>query len=435
MRNVGLMQKQPVTALRTVVPQTEARTAPRIASTRDTPRRSQLAAVAGVIAVALILAGFLSWYFVFSPLTVSIAPIETNVREQVYGLGVVGARVQSSVGFKVSGVLVELKADQGDRVRAGQVLARLDARDVEAQLALARAGVGQARANIEKARADVASANANLANANAIAARRATLVKNGYATVEETQTTDTAARVAAANLVSAQSGLTVAEAALQSAEAQQAFEEVTLSYYTLYAPYDAWIVSRNLELGSVFNSINTGQSGQSVFTLVAAHTIWTVSYVDERLAGQLSVGQPTEIVLRSDPANRIPGHVERIEIQSDSVNEERLVDVAFEQIPGNIHLAEQAYVYITTSILPRAVLVQPSAVVDFRGDRGTGGHGTVWVVEQGRIARRPVTFGPELLDGRLPILDRLPADTAVVAAPVSGLRVGRAARVVEAAHR
>ena len=427
---MGLMQKQPVTALQVVAPQTEARAPTRPASMRNTPRRNRLTAVAVVIPVALILAGFLSWFILFSPLAVSIAPIETNVHEQVYGLGVVGARVQSNVGFKVAGVLVELKADQGDRVRAGQVLARLDARDVEAQLALARAGVGQARANIEKAKADVVSANTNRVNADAIAARRAALVKNGYATVEETQTTDTVARVAAANLASAQSGLTVAEAGLQSAEAQQAFEEVTLSYYTLYAPYDAWIVSRNLELGSAFNPINAGQSGQSVFTLVAAHTIWAVSYVDERLAGQLSVGQPAEIVLRSDPNNRIPGHVERIEIQSDPVNEERLVDVAFDQMPPDIHLAEQAYVYITTGTLARAVLVSPAGVSDLHD-----GYGMVWTVEDGRIARRKVTTGPPLLDGRLPIRDGLPANAAVVAAPVSGQRIGRAVRVVEAPHQ
>ena len=132
------------------------------------------------------------------------------------------------------------------------------------------------------------------------------------------------------------------------------------------------------------------------------------------------------------PNTRIPGHVERIEIQSDPVNEERLVDVAFDQIPENIHLAEQAYVYVTTDTLPRALSVQPSAIIDFRGDKSIGGHGTVWTVEQGRIERRPVAFGPELLDGRLPILEGLPAGSAVVAAPVPGLRPGRAAHFAEA---
>jgi HlyD family secretion protein len=426
---MGLMSELPQTVLRTATPVEDKVTpAPHREIPQGAPKRGrQLAWLLLVIAV-LALTGFLSWSIFLSPVTVSIVPVEANVREQVFGLGTVGARIQSNVGFKVAGVLFALKADQGDRVQAGQVLARLDARDIEAQLALAKAGVAQARANIDKAKADVVSATANLANTKAIAARRAALVKNGYATVEETQTADAAARVASANFGAAQSLVTVAEAALESAEAQEAFEEATLANYTLHAPYDAWVVSRNLELGSAANP------GQSVYTLVAAHTVWALGYVDERLAGRLSVGQPAEIILRSNPATPIPGHVERVEIQSDAVNEERLVDVAFDQIPDNIHLAEQAEVIITMRVLPRAILVQPSAATDFRGDRGAGGNGTVWTVEQGRIERRQVTFGPELLDGRLPILEGLPANSAVVAAPVSGLRVGRAARIAEVPH-
>jgi len=385
------------------------------------PHRGRQIAWALAAVVALAVAGLLSWFAFFSPVPVAVAPVQSNVRQEVFGLGTVGARVQSNVGFKVADVLVALKADQGDRVEAGQVLAQLDAKDIEAQLAVAKAGVGQARANIEKAKAEVASATANLANAKAINARRASLVEKGFATVEETQTAEAAARVAAANLASAQSGVTVAEAGLQSAEAQQAFAEATLADYTLYAPYDAWVVARKLELGSM------PSPGQAVFTLVAAHTVWALGYVDERLAGRLSVGQPAEIILRSNPAMRIPGHVERIEIQSDPVNEERLVDVAFDHVPDNVHLAEQAEVVITTGVLSRAVPVLPTAVTDFRAGRGT-----VWTVEGGRLARRNVALGAELLDGRLPIIEGLPVDVAVVAAPVPGLRGGRAARITEA---
>jgi HlyD family secretion protein len=426
---MGLVKETPVTALRPAAPAVDRATpaAPRPAvATKPRQGRKLLWAMLAVAVAGL--AGFLSWRAYLSPVTVSLAPVQSSVREQVFGLGTIGARVQSNVGFKVAGVLFALKADQGERVQASQVLAQLDARDLEAQVAVARAAVAQARANIEKAKADVVSASANLANAKAIADRRASLVKNGFATVEDTQTTAAAARVAAANLGAAQSGVDVAEAALQSAEAQEAFAEATLANYTLRAPYDAWIVSRNLELGSAVNP------GQSVFTLVEAHSVWAVGYVDERLAGRLTVGQPAEIVLRSDPSKFLPGHVARIEIQSDPVNEERLVDVAFDRIPENIHLAEQAEVRITTGVLPHAVLVQPSAVTDFRGDHGVGGQGTVWTVEGGSIERRAVTFGPALLDGRLPILEGLPADAAVVAMPVSGLRVGRAAHIATSSH-
>jgi HlyD family secretion protein len=366
------------------------------------------------------LAGIGSWIMFFREVTVTAAPLETNVREQVFGLGTVGARVQSNVGFKVAGVLVALNADQGDLVRAGQALAGLDARDIEAQVAVMTAGVAQARANVEKAKADVASAVANLDNAKAISARRSSLAKTGFASTEEAQTNEAAVRVAAANLASAQSGVAVAEAALQSAEAQKAFEEATLANYTLYAPYDAWVVSRDLELGSMPNP------GQPVFTLVAAQSVWVLAYVDERLAGRLSVGQPTEIILRSKPAMHIPGHVERIEIQSDPVNEERLVDVVFDHIPESVHLSEQAEVLITTGTLPQAIVVPATAVSNLRN-----GQGTVWTVENGRLAHRQVTFGPELLDGRLPILAGLPSGATVVAAPLTGLRVDRPARIAD----
>jgi HlyD family secretion protein len=422
---VGSTTHYPITALRTAAP-AENKVTP--ASPRGTrlgdPRRMRRLGLGAVILLALGVVGFLSWSAFLGPVTVSIAPVATDLREQVFALGTIGARVQSNVGFKVSGVLVALGADQGDRVRAGQVLARLDARDVEAQLALAKAGVAQADANIEKAKADVVSASANLVNAKAIAWRRSELAKHGNATIEEMQTTDAAMRIDAANLTSAKSNVSVAEAALQSAEAQETFEEATLANYTLYAPYDAWIISRNLELGSAANP------GQSVFTLVEAHTVWALGYVDERLAGRLRVGQPAEIILRSNPNVPIPGHVERIEIQSDAVNEERLVDVAFDKVPENIHLAEQAEVIITTGTLQHALAVAPQAVSDLHNREGA-----VWTVEKGRIERRRVTFGPELLDGRLPIIGGLPADAAVVAMPVSGLRVGRAAIVANDVRR
>ena len=378
-------------------------------------RRSRL--LLGVLAMAVAsLAGFWLWSARFRPLTVPIVQTQANVPEQVFGLGTVGAHVESNIGFKVGGVLVALDADEGDHVRAGQALARLDARDVEAQLAVAKAGVAQAEANIAKAEADVTSASATLSNATAISERDTRLIKSGIVSTEQTDTDRATVRISAANLASAQSGVLLAKAQLQSAEAAQAVGEATLANYALYAPYDAWVVSRNLDLGSAVNP------GQSVFTLVAPKGIWVLGYVDERLAGRLAVDQPAEIVLRSEPGKRYSGHVARIEIQSDAVNEERRVDVAFDHIPANIHLAEQAEILITTGVLPTAILVPSTAVSDHRD-----GKGTVWDLEDGRLAHRRVSFGPELLDGQLPILAGLPKGAMVVAAPVFGLRVGRAA--------
>jgi HlyD family secretion protein len=364
------------------------------------------------------------WHAYLRPVTVHVVSIATNVPEQVFGLGTVSARVQSNVGFKVAGTLVALNADEGDRVRAGTILAKLDDRDVLAQLASARASVAQAHANIGKAEADVASAVANLANAEQVSNRRAALARNGVVSTEEAQTTDAARRVARASLQVAQSEVTVAYAALVAAKAQEDYATVAVENDTLSVPYDALVISRNLQLGSM------PMPGQSVFTLVDPRTIWVLGYVDERLAGRIALGQPAEIVLRSDPNRRLPGHVARIEIQSDAVNEERLVEVAFDKIPADIHLAEQAEVFITTQTLARAVLVPPTAVSDLQGS-----HGTVWTLESGRLQQRRVAFGPELLDGRQPIVSGLPDGAQVVASPTTGLAVGRMAVAAQDAAR
>ena len=128
--------------------------------------------VVALIALFAALAGFVVWRILLRPVIVEVASVSTDVPVQVFGLGTVSARVQSNVGFKVAGVLVALDADSGDHVSAGSVLARLDAREVAAQLGQANAGVLQARASLVKAHADVTAAEANRANAAAVARRR-----------------------------------------------------------------------------------------------------------------------------------------------------------------------------------------------------------------------------------------------------------------------
>lgn len=398
-------------------------------TTRPPWRPSRRSLLVGAILVLVASLGLFGWRIMVRPVTVEVAGVSDNVPLQAFGLGAIGADVQSAVGFKVAGVLVKIAAGEGDHVKAGQILAQLDARDIAAQVAQASAGVLQAQAAIDKAQANVAAAQANLTNSKAMAARRSDLVKHGFASVEETQTNATAMQVANANLTVATTEVSSAQAGLATARAQQAFQEATLANDTLRAPYDAWVLARNLNLGAM------PVPGQAVFTLVDPRTIWIVAYVDERLAGRLQVGQPAEIVLRSEPAKRFPGRVARIEIQSDAVNEERLVDVAFDRLPSTIHLAEQAEVYITTGTLGRTELVPHAAVKDLAGDRSTSEHGTVWTVEHGRLAQRPVTFGPELLDGRLPVVSGLPQDARIVVSPQTGLRAGRTATVATDAAR
>src|SRR5665647_3471609 len=88
-----------------------------------------------VVLALVIVAGAIAWTLFFRPIDMQVSQSERDVLVQVFGLGTVEARVTSKTGFKVSGVLVELRADVGDRVAKGAVLARLDDREQSARLA------------------------------------------------------------------------------------------------------------------------------------------------------------------------------------------------------------------------------------------------------------------------------------------------------------
>ncbi len=129
-----------------------------------TRKRLAMLAIVAVIAAG---AGFGVWTSFLRPIRVSAEGVAKDIPVQVFGLGTVEARVTSQIGFKISGVLVELRADVGDRVMKGAILARLDDREQKAQLGRANAAVEQAQANLQKAMASVEKSEANYANAKA----------------------------------------------------------------------------------------------------------------------------------------------------------------------------------------------------------------------------------------------------------------------------
>ena len=330
-----------------------------------------------VVLVLLAGTGIGAWTLFLRPITVQVSHAERDVAIQVFGLGTVEARVTSKVGFKVSGVLVDLRADVGDRVGKGAVLARLDDREQRARVARAQAAAEQTQANLKKAMASVAKAKANYANAKNINTRRQKLLQSQNTSVEQADISKAAEEATQADVDLAESEVAVARAAISDAKAQGQQEAATLDFHTLTSPYDAMVVGRQKELGSAL------AVGEPVFTLIDPQQVWVLAYIDESKAGEIQTGKPAEIVLRSLPGQRFRGRVARIEPESDRVNEERRVAIALDQLPQDFHLGEQAEVYITTVRLTQASLVPEAAIVGLGKNQGT-----VWTVEDGHLQKR-----------------------------------------------
>lgn len=369
----------------------------------------------------LLVAGALAtgaWALFLRPVRVEVVDVQRDVPVQVFGLGTVEAKVVSRIGFEVMSTLVDLHADFGDRVGAGALLARVDSREQEARVAQARAAVVQMESMIHQAAAAIEHAEATATQRAQANDRRQQLVQRGTVSAEAAEDAKAAHAIARADLDQARSAAETARANLEQARALVALEEARLAKYTLYAPYDATVVSRNRELGSMLNP------GENLFTLVDPKTVWILAYVNEVNAGQVSVGQKASVTLRSRADRTFAGHVVRIDIESDRVNEERRVYVRCDDCPAEFHLGEQAEVMITVGEIAQARLVPQVAVTGLAGR-----HGVVWTVENGRLAQRAVMFGQRTLDGQIEIVDGLPSGAEVVVRPTTTFKAGRAVSV------
>ena len=370
----------------------------------------------GAAAAVLVLgAGVL--FLTERPLTVSVVQPEQDVALRIYGLGSVEARILSRVGFEVGAALTGLAADVGDRVVRGQELATLDPAEQEARTARARAAVEANVAALARAEATVARARSVLAQRQAANQRQQGLAQRDVSSIQRAEEAQRDEDVARADLAVAQADVAVIRSQGADAAAALQQEKVLLARHRLSAPYDAVIVTRHAEAGTVV------RAGDPIFTLIAPETVWIQAYVDEERAGQLALGQPGTIRLRSQPQAEFHGTIARIGLESDRVNEERRIWLTCTDCPQPMYLGEQAEVRITTGNRDSALMVPEVAITGFDGHRGR-----VWLVRDGRLEQVELTFGARDDRGRVEVTGSLPDDAAIVARMPQGATEGRRAR-------
>lgn len=354
------------------------------------------------------------------PVEVSVAALARDVPVRVFGLGAVEAQIVSKVGFEVGATLTDLLVDQGDEVKKGQTLARLNAGEQEARVQKAKAAVVVAEVNIKRAEANIQKADAVLAQRVETNRRKQTLAGRDIVSAQTAEEAERDVAVAKADAAVARGELEAARAQLADARASARFEETLLGHRVLFAPYDGRVIERHKEAGSVI------KAGDPIFTLVASGSYWGLAYVDEARAGGLREGQAVEARLRSRPLESFKGKVMRVALESDRATEERRVYVRGDNPPERVYLGEQVEFWITVATLPQALLVPEAAVQGFDGRQGT-----VWTLEGGRLQRRVAQFGHRTEDARLEVVGGLPEGAQVVVRLHDGLRVGRAARIAD----
>jgi HlyD family secretion protein len=210
---------------------------------------------------------------------------------------------QVDVATKVAGRVEAVLVHEGDMVHAGQVLARMDTREVEAALRQAEAQERQARRVLEARRAASAQQRSQLTLAQAELDRTRSLVQGGYATRQSldqrVSTRDSA--VAALNAATAQ--IEEAEQAIQAAEEAAERVRTQIADSTLVAPLDGRVQYRLAQPGEVLGA------GGRVLTLLDVTDVYMAVFLPTGEAGRLPIGTEARIVLDALPEFVIPAAV------------------------------------------------------------------------------------------------------------------------------
>ena len=351
------------------------------------------------------------------PLTVSVVQPEADVALRIYGLGTVEARVLSRVGFEVGAALLTLSADAGDHVAKDGELAKLHTAEQEARVARAQAAIEANAAALLKAKAGVEKARTVLAERELANKRQQDLTRKDVASVQRSEEAQRDEDVARAELAVAEADAAVVAAQGADSAAALEFEKTLLEHHRLLSPYDAVVVTRHAEPGTVV------RAGDPIFTLIDPRTIWIQAYIDEERAGRLAVGQPATIRLRSQPQREFSGSISRIGLESDRTNEERRIWLICSDCPDPLYLGEQAEVRITTGTRQSALMVPEIAISGFDGY-----HGKVWLLQDGKLTQALLTFGDRDDRGRVEVTGGVPDGASIVADVIQQAREGRWAR-------
>ncbi|HAF44620.1 MAG TPA: efflux RND transporter periplasmic adaptor subunit [Gallionellaceae bacterium] len=352
-----------------------------------------------------------------APVKVTVEKIQVGtLANGVFGIGTVRARHGFNLAPTMTSRVKRVLVDQGDTVVTGQVLAEMDPVDLDEKFTGSERVVQKTANAILAAEAQTSEAESRLKTIAATLARYEELRGRGFVSQEMYDTKLHEKNAAVSALAAASANLATAREEHARAQADMRGIGKARAQTRLISPANGVVVVRLAEPGS------TVVGGQVVLQVVDPKSLWIETRVAQHQAGQVRVGQEAEVVLRSRPHAQLAGKVARVDMVSDAVTEERIVNVAVAAVDASI--GEYAEVTFKLPQLNDTRSVPTAAVK--RIDRQTG----VWVLQDGQVVFKPVKVGVTTMEGRTQILDGLDNDESVIVYSQQPLRAGIKVRVV-----
>jgi RND family efflux transporter MFP subunit len=328
--------------------------------------------------------------------------------------GYVVARRSADVGGKVGGRLEYMGVEEGDRVRAGQVIARIEHGELDAQLAASKTEVVESRAQVSEAVAARDEAGRDLD-------RQRTLRRDGIVTEAAVTSAQAAFDVAEARVE-------LAQAALASAEARVRVVEENIENTNVRAPFTGVVIAKRAELGETVSPYGVmGQAsreGGAIATIADLAELEVETEVSETNVSKLVPDMPAEVRLQAYQ-DTFRGRLRQIFPAADRAKAIVEVRVSILNPDERVRPEMSATVtFVETSDSPEheasaspAVLIPKRAVVE------RNGQSFAWVVADGRAAARPLELGTDRID-LVEVVSGVVPGEAVIINPPEGITEG-----------
>ncbi|MCJ2015508.1 efflux RND transporter periplasmic adaptor subunit [Methylobacterium sp. J-076] len=319
----------------------------------------------------------------------------------------------AAIAARATGYIAERRIDIGSRVKAGDLLLRIAAPDLDQQLVQAEAQLGQLRAQLLQAQAQVEQAKANVTLANLTNNRTTTLADQGWASRQNADTSQASVLSQAATLAGAEAGVKVADANIKSQQAAVERLRALAAFERVVAPFDGVITTRSVDVGDLVKADN---GGTPLVTIDQDSTLRIAVNVPQNLTRGVMPGVEARIRVPQLPGRVFKGTVERSSVALQAASRTLTTEVDVRNGDGILRSGLHADV---TLQIPRE---KPGVVVPAEAAVFSGGKLRVAVLkDDGRVTWRDVSLRRDF--GRMLELEGgLEPETRIVVGPPPDLR-------------
>jgi RND family efflux transporter MFP subunit len=307
-----------------------------------------------------------------------IASVSSTVESTLLtATGYVVPEAKSSVGARVSGRVAKVLVKEGDMVKAGDVIAKLDDSDQKSQIQIAVSRMNAAAARAKTSRASVSELNTQIR-------RETTLVEKKLsprATLEDLR----------ARQNSLVDGAKASEAEVGAARAEVQALRVNLEHMTITAPIGGTITSKPVSVGEL-----VGPQGRPVAEIADFSTLVVEVDVPERGLGQIKPGSPAEITLDAFASKRYQGEMKEFGQKIDRAKGTASVKVKFIDTPERVLPEMAARVsFLNTKQTKEALNEAPKKMVSASAVVERGGQKVIFTIVEGKAKQVAVKVGPK----------------------------------------